>query len=369
MRKQHKLEIRLNILKKMLNKLEIDKLIPKCSEWLNGKGRNSDIIISSRTRLARNLKNTPFPNRADKRKLERVVELVKRAVGNSEVLNGMKFLKINNVNELDKEFLVERHLISPFFAKLNKPGAIFISEGELSCIMINEEDHLRIQWIRSGLDIDTAWDSIRVVDNELNSMLDFAFSDELGYLTACPSNTGNGLRVSFFCHLPGIVLTKNLDKFLEEIVPAGIAVRGFYGEGTDVQGNIFQVSNQVTLGITEKDTIERIKKVAKKFIQYEKESRNKLLKDAKIKIEDKVYRAKAIMQNAKIIPSLEFMSLLSAIRLGVELKMLKKIDRKILNELMVTVQSAHIQKLAGKNLTPLERDILRAEIIKDKINF
>ncbi len=353
----------------MVNNLEVSSLIGIIPEWLNGKGKEADIIISSRIRLARNLKNIPFTNHADNKKLEDVITLIKNVVDNSGFFNGLKFTKINNIIDIDKELLLERHLISPFFKKLDKPRAVLVGNNESLCIMINEEDHLRIQWIGSGLEIDKIWKRISIIDNELNSKLDFSFSKELGYLTACPTNTGTGMRVSFFCHIPGIILSKKMEKVFEEIIPAGIAVRGFYGEGSDVQGNIFQVSNQVTLGITEKDTIKRINNVAKRLIHYEKYYREKLLKNSRIEIEDKVYRALAIMKSAKIIPALEFMSLLSAVRLGVELEIIKKITRKVLNELMVTLQPAHIQKTAGKEIETLEKDILRAKILKNKIKL
>ncbi len=348
---------------------DVNKFIGKSSKWLNGNGKNSDIIISTRIRLARNLRGFRFTNCPVNKELEEIIDSVKKAVVNSDFINEMEFIKLHSISDLDREFLVERHLISPFCAKMNTPRAIFIGKGEFYSIVINEEDHLRIQSIQSGLDVENAWENIKKIDDVLKENVRYAYTDELGYLTACPTNTGTGMRVSFFCHLPGIVLTKRLEEFLDKWIPAGITVRGFYGEGTDAMGNIFQVSNQITLGISEKDTIAKIKNVAKRFVQFEKESREKLMNEDRIQVEDKVERSKAILQNAKIIPSLEFMSLLSAIRLGVDLKILKRIQRKILNELMIIVQPAHIQKFKGKKLNELEKDILRAEIIKSKINF
>jgi len=350
-------------------KTEIEEIISSPVSWLDGSGQDADIILSCRIRLARNLSSIPFPNRASREDLLRIRELIREAQAQSPSLEDSFYLEMETLSRLDKQMLAERRLISPVFAESKRPSAAIISRDEKISIMINEEDHLRIQSLQSGLNMEAAWEAIRNVDEELGRVLNYAFSDRFGYLTACPTNTGTGMRVSIFIHLPALRMTRELEKILSGNTPTGITVRGFYGEGSDVLGNIFQLSNQLTLGWTERRIMEDLNRVAREVLGREQEAREKLLREDRIQIEDRVFRACGILSQARILNSVEFINLLSALILGVDLGLLKGIDRKVLNELMVITQPAHIQKIHGRRLSPKQRDILRAELVRKRLGL
>ncbi len=340
--------------------------------WLSDEDAYSDVIISSRIRLARNLAGLPFPNRANRDVLNRVIEKVKSACDHSKLLDGARFLEIGRFTELEARFLVERRLASPQFVASKKPALLIVSAEEAVSIMVNEEDHLRIQALEAGLGIQKAWKLISAVDDELGAQLEFSFSNQFGYLTACPTNLGTGLRVSIFIHLPALALSEKINKVLNDLPTSEIAVRGFYGEGSDSVGNIFQISNQLTLGLTEKGVIKRMLDVSEKIVAMERAARADLAANDKLKLEDSVYRAIGLLTNARMMSTLESLNLISAIRLGKESGILKKITRAALNQLTVLVQPAHLQKVFKRNLQSEERDVYRArfirEFLKDKIN-
>lgn len=335
--------------------------------WLDGSGEYPGIVLSSRVRLARNIKDTPFSHQASEEQLKDVQAQALQAQGQSNQLKNAFFLNTSGMSDLDKQFLVERHLISPALLETESTRGIVIGDKEIVSIMLNEEDHLRLQAILSGFQPKNAWHIIDRVDDELASSLDFAFSDQFGYLTACPTNTGTGLRASVLIHLPALVLTQEIDKVLRGITQVGLAVRGFYGEGTEVAGNLFQISNQTTLGQSEEDIINSLERVTKQIIGYEEEARETMLRDAQPQIEDKIWRAFGIIQNARVLTSQEFMNLSSAVRLGVAMGMINNMDIKTLNQLMVWTQPSHLQKRAGKNMDPAQRDIFRANFVRGTI--
>jgi protein arginine kinase len=347
----------------------IDSFLKQSPKWLDGSGHNSDIVISSRVRLARNLRDFSFPNRAPNKVLNQVLEIVKGCYNKIGELKDAFYLNISELDELNRQFLMERRLISPDLIKLDRPSGLIIGKDELISIMINEEDHLRIQSIQSGLEIDNAWQIIRRIDDALANTLDFAYSDQFGFLTACPTNTGTGIRASVFINLPALAIAEKTDKIIQELAPSEVAIRGFYGEGSDILGNIFQVSNQLTLGRTEQSIINRIENMADQLISFELNAREELLRKNSIVIEDKVARAVGTLKYAKILPSVEGITLLSLLRLGVALGLIDFIDEKILNELLVLIQPAHLRKLHGTSLNSHERDMIRIKLIRKRLNL
>ncbi len=347
--------------------MKLEDLINHTSEWLKGTGPNSNIVISSRVRLARNLEGVPFPNRANKKESEEVLKNIREAVSVIEVLEDALFLELSEVDNVDKQFLIERHLMSNEHAMKPNNKALVVSRDEIISIMINEEDHLRIQAIRSGLDLDEAWNIMDKLDDELAKNLNFAFLPEWGYLTACPTNTGTALRGSVMLHLPALVMTKQVNKVLAAISKLSFTTRGLYGEGTQAWGNFFQISNQVSLGHSEKEILENLKGLIRQVIEQEEQARQALMLQSREIVEDRVWRAFGTLKSAYIISSQETIELLSMVRLGADLGIVKDIDRSFINELFITTQPSHLQKMEGKKLSSPERDAKRAGLIRLKL--
>jgi len=274
---------------------------------------------------------------------------------------------MDNLPPLDKQILVERHLISREHAAKAAGSGLVLNREESLCVMINEEDHLRMQALRPGLQLREVWTSIDKVDSELETLLDYAFSPELGYLTACPTNLGTGIRVSAMLHLPGLVLAEQISKIIQSVNKLGLAVRGIYGEGTEALGNLFQVSNQMTLGETEEDILERINKVLLQIIEHEENARLLLLEQKPKVVYNHIGRAYGILANAHSISSKETMNLLSLMRLGVDLEMFAKTDRVLIDELFILTQPAHLQQQFAGKLGTEERDLLRADMLRDRL--
>lgn len=335
--------------------------------WLKSTGPDSDIVISSRIRLARNLSSYRFTDWADRKDREKVLEEVKRSFDKNIYLKKSLFLKLEELDEIDKRFLLERQLISRELISKKGPGAVCISEKEIFSIMVNEEDHLRIQVIQSGFNLLESWRIIEKITDALSSELEFAYSPKLGYLTACPTNAGTGMRASAMMHLPGLIMKKSIEKILEAIAKLSFTTRGLYGEGTEAAGNFFQISNQATLGRSELDIINNLERIIKQVVDYEKKSRLDLLENHSSALEDKIWRAYGILKNARFISSDETMELLSMVRLGVDAGLIKDIERSLINELFVLTQPAHLQKMEHKKLTPAQRDSKRAQLIREKI--
>lgn len=345
--------------------MKLDDLINQTSEWLRGLGPDSEIVISSRIRLARNINKMPFSHWATKQQSQQVLNISKDAVDASNYMKGCVFVRIEELGSIDKQFLLERHLVSKELIVKSDSKAAAIGDREIIAIMINEEDHLRVQVVQSGFNLQAAWQIIDALDAELGAKIDFAFSSEFGFLTACPTNTGTGMRASVMLHLPALVMTKQINKVLQTISKLSLTARGFYGEGTQASGNFFQVSNQTTLGHAETDIIDNIERIIKQIIMHEQQQRKMLITQHKAEFNDRIQRALGILKNAYIITSNETIELLSMVRLGVDTGLIKDINIAKLNQLFISTQPAHLQKLEGKPLSAAERDVKRAEVIRE----
>jgi protein arginine kinase len=332
--------------------------------WLTEEDDYSDVIISSRIRLARNIKGYSFPERASDDELRRVVEKVQIGSAQSSSLRNSKEVEIRGLSEWDSKYYVERRVASPQFAESKRPRLLVIGPRECITLMVNEEDHLRIQCIEAGLGVNKAWRKISALDDELEENLNFSFSSKFGYLTSCPTNLGTGMRVSLFVHLPALTMLEQIEETMKGLPASEIAVRGFYGEGSDSIGGIYQISNQLTLGRAETNIIERVMTTAKRLTELERGARAVLATDDRVKLEDTVYRALGVLSNARIMTSFEAMDLISTIRLGVELGLVDIISRIAINQLLVMVQPAHLQRIYNKSMDAEERDIARAEFIR-----
>lgn len=347
--------------------MELNDFIYRTGEWLKGSGTYSHIVMSSRLRLARNLSLRSFPNKARKKDLEEIMVGVKAAMDQIDHFKKTMFLRMSDLDNVDKQFLIERHLMSHEHAANPEGKALVVSEEEVLSVMINEEDHLRIQVMQSGFNLDEIWKVANTIDDLLSQKLDFAYSVQWGYLTACPTNTGTAMRGSVMLHLPALVMTKQINKVLAAVSKLSFASRGFYGEGTQASGNFYQISNQVSMGHSEQDVIQSINGLIRQVIEQEEQARQALLLQNKPMLEDKIYRSYGILRNAHIISSQETVELLSMVRLGVDLDIVKDVDRKTINELFIMIQPAHLQKIEGKKLSANERDIKRAAVIRQKI--
>ncbi len=347
--------------------MNINDLLHQGSEWLKGSGPHSDIVISSRIRLARNLQKNPFPQWANKKQAEHTFATIHQALSKIENLSELTIFKLAEMDSIDKQFLIERHLMSHEHAQKSNHKAVAVEKNETISIMINEEDHLRMQVMQSGLNLQEAWKIIDGIDNALSKELPFAYNQEWGYLTACPTNTGTGMRGSVMLHLPALVITRQINRVLAAIAKLSFTTRGLYGEGTQATGNFFQISNQVSLGRTELELLENINGIIRQIIEQENQARELLFSREKAILEDKINRSFGILRSAHIISSQETIELLSMVRLGCDLGMIKDINRSVINELFVLTQPAHLQKLEAKKLTSEERDIKRAEIVRSKL--
>ena len=347
----------------------VNDLLNHTSEWLKGTGPNSDIVISSRIRLARNLTKFPFPHWASKEDLDAVVQRTKNAMAKVDLLKKSTFFKLVDLDSIDKQFLVERHLMSIEHTQKTEQKAVLINDEEIIAVMVNEEDHLRLQIMQSGFNLLEAWNIINVIDEELSKLLDYAFLSDFGYLTACPTNTGTGMRGSVMLHLPALVMSHQIERVLAAIAKLSFTTRGLYGEGTQASGNFFQISNQVSLGHSEEEIIENINGLIRQIIEQETQARQILLAKNKELLEDRINRSLGILKNARIISSQETIELLSMVRLGSDLGMVKDINRRTINELFIITQPAHLQKLENKKLSAEERDLKRADLIRRKLNL
>lgn len=337
------------------------------SKWYEEEKSNNGIIISSRVRLARNLKKYNFYNKLSAEDAEKMIEEVKDSIIGSRTVFGeqFKYIPVNKLDENEKFSMVERHIISPELMRNNKPCGVLVKDDETISIMLNEEDHIRIQAIAAGDNIDEAYDTADKIDNLIEESVEYAFSEKFGYLTSCPTNVGTGLRASYMMHLPQLERTGQIRSLTQAISKFGITVRGIYGEGSEAMGSIYQVSNQVTLGQSEREIIENLKKVVSTIVQREQELEKNAYARAKDDVEDKVWRSYGILKTARKISAKEAMQMLSnlmeAKNMGVE-PMPDVNIRPV--ELMINIQPAIIQTTNGKDMTPTERDKARADYIR-----
>ncbi len=330
-------------------------------------GPRDQIVMSSRVRLARNLKKHPFPSWAKKPDRLRVLEAIQPAVETLPQLAPHFGAAMDDLSALDKQILVERHLISREHAAKGSGSGLVVNQEESLCVMINEEDHLRMQALRPGLQIKACWQAIDALDSALETKLAFAFTPELGYLTACPTNLGTGIRVSAMLHLPGLVLAEEITRIINAANKLNFAVRGLYGEGTEALGNVFQVSNQMTLGESEPQIIERISKALNQIIEEEENARLLLIEKKSKIVFNHIGRAYGVLANAHTITSKETMNLLSLLRLGGELGLFTKLDRSLTDEMFLLTQPAHLQQQHAEKLGAEERDILRATMLRNRL--
>ncbi len=334
--------------------------------WYLQSGKDSDVVLSTRIRLARNLSNVPFVSRFAKEEANQILEKIENIT--PSLGYGLKFLRLDKMDTITKLSLIEKHLISPDFAvDKEKTKAILINEEENICIMVNEEDHLRLQVISAGLELENSLNLAIEIDKKLESLVNYAFLDKYGFLTACPTNVGTGLRASVMIHLPALSLTGNIKKVLEAVNNFGMNIRGVYGEGSRSQGNIYQISNKQSLGISEEEIIKNLKAITDRIIEQERMAR-KILGKNQIELEDRVYRAYGILTNCKKISSEECKNLLSDIKLGTDMGIIKELNDLKVNQLILYTKPANLQKYIGKSLENYERDIKRVDVIRDIIN-
>jgi protein arginine kinase len=337
--------------------------------WLEASGDHADIVLSTRVRLARNLQGHAFGPRARVNDREAVLRRFKESIARSETLRGGTLLELPDIAERSRRLLLERRLVTRDLLGEDDTGpargaAVHLSDHDPVTVMINEEDHLRVQSLVSGLRIEQAWRLVDRLDEELGRELPFAYHNEFGFLTSCPTNVGSGLRASVFMHLPGLVLTKEIGKVLQGLGQVGLTFRGLYGEGSEVVGNFFQVSNQTTLGKTEEDLVDHLDKIVRQVIQYELQARQVLLRDARQVTEDKIWRAYGLLRYARSLSFEELMNLLSGVRLGLSLKLLPGLRVYTLNKMMIFTQPAHLEQAAGRDLPPTESDAHRAAYVR-----
>jgi protein arginine kinase len=337
------------------------------AETAQRHGPHDRIVMSSRVRLARNVRDAAFPGWAKKPERVKILEMIRPAVESLPEMKGAFSEAMDNLGALDKQILVERHLISREHAAKSSGSGLVLNREESFCVMINEEDHLRMQALRPGLQLRQAWGAIDHLDSELEKKLDYAFANELGYLTACPTNLGTGIRVSAMLHLPGLVLGEQINPIIQSVNKLGLAVRGLYGEGTEALGNVFQVSNQMTLGETETTIVERLEKVLAQIIEHEENARQTLLEKKPKVVFNHIGRAYGILANAHSISSKETMNLLSLMRLGVDTGLFPGAERSLVDEMFILTQPAHLQKQFSDKLSAEERDLLRADMVRERL--
>ena len=347
--------------------MKIDDFLPSPAEACLTAGPQDWIVLTSRVRLARNIRGFPFPGWAKKPDRVRSLELIRPLIASLPQMEGGFAESMETMTALEKQILMERHLISREHAARSAGSGLILSRDLALGVMINEEDHLRMQAIRPGLQLQAAWQAIDEVDSTLEKRLPYAFSRELGYLTACPTNLGTGIRVSAMLHLPGLVLAEQINQVITAVNKLGLAVRGLHGEGTEALGNIFQISNQMTLGETELDIVERLGKVVSQLIEHEENARATILEKKPKMLFNHIGRAYGILANAHSISSKETMNLLSLVRLGIDIGSFPGISRSLVDELFITTQPAHLQKQFTEKLNPDARDVLRADMVRDRL--
>lgn len=334
------------------------------TKWLDSVGTDEDVVISTRLRIARNISNYKFPDFMAMDESQAVIE---------EVLNAMKdnkdiyrFYRVDDLSELERVELVEDHLISPRLAKSSKNGGFLLREDEKSTIMINEEDHIRIQVLLSGLNTHDGWEICSEIDDHLEKNIEYAFHEKFGYLTSCPTNVGTGLRASVMVHLPCLSMTGHINTIIDGLGKIGLTSRGIYGEGSKALGHLFQISNQTTLGENEEEIIKKLNRVVLQIVARERSTRGYMLDKKKIELEDKIFRSLGILNYSRLISSTEAMTHLSNVKLGCDVAIINSINPKDIVKLMIDIQPANIQRNSNKEMTKDERDIYRAQIIRNK---
>ncbi|MEK7484268.1 MAG: protein arginine kinase [Planctomycetota bacterium] len=346
----------------------VSKLAESSGEWLTGEGAENDIVISTRVRLARNVEGFPFVQQLPTEQKKKILAFLQEKILTALSESKPEFLDLETFSETDLQFFVERQIISKEHASVKVPRGVVFPLNEHYSIMLNEEDHLRIQVIRSGFQLEETWGAIQKLDEKLEDLIDFSFSPQFGYLTACPTNVGTGIRVSVMMHLPALSITKNFEKVCQQVQKVSLMVRGLYGEGTQATGHFYQISNQITLGLTEEEIVAKLHNIVPQIIKYERGVRETLINENLSSIEDRVWRSFGILKEARSISSKETMELLSNLRLGVNLGLIPQLKILTINKIFLRSQPAHLSKLYGKELEAGDRDAIRAQFIRQEMN-
>lgn len=343
---------------------KIDSLVRSDAELTQAHSESMPIVLMTRIRLARNLADFPFPQYANRKQRGSVFRLCVEALSSLDEMNDGTVLAMEELTELERSILVERHLVSRELAETENGSGVVIRSDQSAAVMINEEDHLRIQCMMSGFQLDEVWKSTDKLDDSLEARVNYAFSQDIGYLTACPTNVGTGLRASVMMHLPGLVITKSMEKVIRAVNQLGLVVRGWLGEGSEASGSIFQISNQQTLGESESAILQRLSNVLKTISEQEDNARLRLLRTDRSRLLDRIGRAYGVLRNGHLLSSNECMSLLSLIRLGADFNIFPGNTRCIVDRLFIENQPGHVQYLAESELETSARDALRADLIR-----
>ena len=341
----------------------------RLSSWMKGAGASSDIVLSSRVRLARNLDSIPFPPKMGREDALKVLDLAEQATDHlvRSTDEAWDFYRLGDMDDLDRWVLVEKHLISPQLVKSSALSGLILRQDEAVSIMVNEEDHLRIQCLFPGLNVQDAWQLGDAVDDVLSEIVRYGFDSKLGYLTTCPTNVGTGMRVSVMLHLPGLVMTERLESVISGLSKVGSVVRGLYGEGSEAQGNLFQISNRLTLGSDEDEIIANLRAVVNEVVQRERSAREIIYDRDRKRLEDRVCRAYGLLTNARLMTSEEAIKLLSLLRLGIDLQVISGLSAGVFQELMIRMRPSLIQRNSGDVLDADERDEKRAALMRDAL--
>ncbi|MBW7904084.1 MAG: protein arginine kinase [Phycisphaerae bacterium] len=347
----------------------LDAVARRAGEWLRGEGPLHEIVISTRIRLARNIRGYSFLLRATAEARAEIADAICAAIRKAAMFDKYVNVDVGELDELDRRLLVERQLISRQHAEGSGARRVVFDHTEAASLMINEEDHLRLQVMRSGLQLDDAWKQIDAIDDALEAHLEYAFHAQYGYLTACPTNVGTGVRVSVMLHLPALRLTGELERVVHAAKDMKLAIRGLYGEGTEALGDFFQVSNQITLGRSEADILDDFRdRVIPRIVEYERVARDALIRERLHALDDRIHRAMGLLRSARVISSNEALQCLSHVRMGLHVGRLHSVDLRTVNELFLQTQPAHLQKLQGERLSGEQRSVARADLIRARLS-
>ena len=344
--------------------IPIPQMVQGPVRWLAGEGPRGDRILSTRVRLARNVVGTKFVGKALETDLIALRDQIFSLGLSAPSLSGSSAVQVGELSILDRQLLLERHLISHDLTGDSVVRGLILAKDEKTSVMVNEEDHVRIQALEPGFQLEPTFEAARAIDLELETRLPFATSPELGYLTACPTNIGTGMRASVLIHLPALVLTQQIKRILTGVNQVGLTVRGFYGEGSEVVGNFFQISNQTTLGQAEQEILSKLERVVNQILEWEDRAQEAALRDARYQVEDTVLRALGVLEYSRLLRSQEVLGLLSAVRFGHTLGLRNVPSIPVLNDLLLRCQPAHLQRAAGREMNAEERNVYRAELVK-----
>lgn len=335
--------------------------------WMSAEGKDSDIVISTRIRLARNLEHYRFPLSFSEDEAKLVENIMIQTLMSPNAIVQFSYFEMRDLSVLQRQILVEKHLISPNLANKQKTGSVFLAHDEVLSVMVNEEDHIRIQSLASGLQLQEAYENAKQLDEWIGRQVTYAYDERFGYLTTCPTNVGTGLRASVMVHLPALTMSKQMPKLIQMMTRLGMVVRGIYGEGSENLGNIYQISNQVTLGKSDEMILNDLSQLVEQIILKERLTRQRLLKNTPVSLEDRLSRSYGVLLHARILSSEEAAMCLSNVRLGVDLQLLPSISSSLLNECLLFMQPGFIQRYAGEVLQPAERDIYRAKYLQQQL--